>query len=157
MTIIIKTDTVCVLTAQSLQSHPTLCDPMDCSPPGSSVHRVLQTRILEWTTCLLPGDLPNTGIKAESLPSPVLAGGFFITPTTWEATADSHCCREETHSTISSNYPPIKNTHTHTHTHTHTPDYILRRVLSVLIETERLILRMTQARGEYSGLSQLSR
>ena len=27
---------------------PTLCDPMDCSPPGSSVHGVLQARILEW-------------------------------------------------------------------------------------------------------------
>ena len=27
---------------------PTLCDPMDCSPPGSSVHGILQTRILEW-------------------------------------------------------------------------------------------------------------
>ena len=26
----------------------TLCNPMDCSPPGSSVHEVLQTRILEW-------------------------------------------------------------------------------------------------------------
>ena len=29
-------------------SCPTLCDPMDCSPPGSSVHRILQARILEW-------------------------------------------------------------------------------------------------------------
>ena len=27
---------------------PILCDPMDCSPPGSSVHRILQARILEW-------------------------------------------------------------------------------------------------------------
>ena len=27
---------------------PTLCDPMDCSPPGSSVHGISQTRILEW-------------------------------------------------------------------------------------------------------------
>ena len=27
---------------------PTLCDPVDCSPPGSSVHGILQTRILEW-------------------------------------------------------------------------------------------------------------
>ena len=27
---------------------PTLCDPLDCSPPGSSVHRVFQARILEW-------------------------------------------------------------------------------------------------------------
>ena len=32
----------------SLQSYPTLCDLMDCSPPGSSVHRILQARILEW-------------------------------------------------------------------------------------------------------------
>ena len=30
------------------QSCPTLCDPMDCSPPGSSVHGILQARILEW-------------------------------------------------------------------------------------------------------------
>ena len=30
------------------QSCLTLCDPMDCSPPGSSVHRIFQTRRLEW-------------------------------------------------------------------------------------------------------------
>ena len=30
------------------QSCPTLCDPMDCSPPGSSIHGILQARILEW-------------------------------------------------------------------------------------------------------------
>ena len=30
------------------QSCPTLCDPMDCSPPGSLVHGILQARILEW-------------------------------------------------------------------------------------------------------------
>ena len=30
------------------QSCPTLCDPMDCSPPDSSVHGILQARILEW-------------------------------------------------------------------------------------------------------------
>ena len=30
------------------QSWPILCDPMDCSPPGSSVHGILQSRILEW-------------------------------------------------------------------------------------------------------------
>ena len=34
--------------AKSLQSCPTLCDPMGCSPPGSSVHGILQPRILEW-------------------------------------------------------------------------------------------------------------
>ena len=36
---------VCVLVAQLC---PALCDPMDCSPPGSSVHGILQARILEW-------------------------------------------------------------------------------------------------------------
>ena len=30
------------------QSCPTLCNPMDCSPPGSSVHEIFQARILEW-------------------------------------------------------------------------------------------------------------
>jgi len=39
--------------AQLLQSCPTLCDPMDCSPQGSSVHGILQARILEWVTIFL--------------------------------------------------------------------------------------------------------
>ena len=30
------------------QSSPTLCDPVDCSPPGSSVHGIFQARVLEW-------------------------------------------------------------------------------------------------------------
>ena len=34
------------------QSCLTLCDPMDCSPPGSSVHGILQARILEWVAIL---------------------------------------------------------------------------------------------------------
>ena len=34
--------------ARLLQSSPPLCDPMDCSPPGSCVHGILQARILEW-------------------------------------------------------------------------------------------------------------
>ena len=37
-----------MLCAQSLQSCPTLCDPMNCSLPGSSVHSILQARLLEW-------------------------------------------------------------------------------------------------------------
>ena len=37
----------CVV-SQSLQSCPTLCNPVDCSPPGFSVHAILQARILEW-------------------------------------------------------------------------------------------------------------
>ena len=34
--------------AKSLQSCPTLCDPVDCSPPGSSIHGIVQARTLEW-------------------------------------------------------------------------------------------------------------
>ena len=34
--------------SHSVVSEPTLCDPMDCSPPGSSVHGILQARILKW-------------------------------------------------------------------------------------------------------------
>ena len=33
---------------KSLQSCPAICDPMDCSPPGSSVQGILQARVLEW-------------------------------------------------------------------------------------------------------------
>ena len=35
---------------KSLPSHLTLCDPMNCSPPGSSVHGILQARILGWVS-----------------------------------------------------------------------------------------------------------
>ena len=40
-----KTRWNCYLVTKSC---PTLHDPMDCSPPGSSVHGILQARILEW-------------------------------------------------------------------------------------------------------------
>ena len=35
------------------QSRPTLCDPLDCSLPGSSVHGILQARVLEWSAIAL--------------------------------------------------------------------------------------------------------
>jgi len=60
-------------------------DSMDCSPPGSSVHGILQARILEWVA--IPsskGDLSNQGIEPTSLMSPAQAGKFFTTSTTWE-------------------------------------------------------------------------
>ena len=71
--------------AKSLQSCPYFCDPMDYSPPWSSVHRTLQARILEWAAVLSSRDLPDPGIKPSSLTSPSLGGGFFTTNTTWEA------------------------------------------------------------------------
>ena len=44
-----------------------LCDPMDCSLPGSSVHRIFQARILEWDAVSSSrGNLPDPGIKPRS-------------------------------------------------------------------------------------------
>ena len=57
---------VCVCTGVCAQSCPTLCDPIDCSPPGSSVHRILQARILEWVALPSPGDLPDPGVEPTS-------------------------------------------------------------------------------------------
>ena len=62
---------VCVCVYMHTQSCLTLCNPMDCSPPGSSVHGILQARILEAkNTFPAPGDLPDPGIEPMSLASP---------------------------------------------------------------------------------------
>ena len=51
---------------QSLQPCPTLCDPMDGSPPGSSVHETLQGRILEQVATPFSRGCSNPGIKSRS-------------------------------------------------------------------------------------------
>ena len=68
------------------QSCPTLCNSMDCSPPGSSVHQDSPGKNIG-VDChdLFQGGLPNPGIEPRSLRSPALAGEFFTTSTTWEA------------------------------------------------------------------------
>ena len=48
------------------QSCPTLCDPMDYSPPGYSVHGVFQARILEWVAISSLGDLADPTIELLS-------------------------------------------------------------------------------------------
>ena len=63
------------------QSYPTLCNPMNCSPPGSSVRGIFQTRILERVAISYSRDLPNPG----SLVSPALASECFTTMTLREA------------------------------------------------------------------------
>ena len=50
---------------------PALCDPIDCSPLSSSVHRIFQARILE--------RVADPGIESASLAPPALAGRFFTT------------------------------------------------------------------------------
>ena len=67
--------------AKSLQSCLTLCDPINCSPPSSSVLSRPSPGKNTRVGChsLLPGDLPDPGIEPNSLMSPSLASGFFST------------------------------------------------------------------------------
>ena len=58
---------------------------MDCSLPGSSVHGILQARILDWVAMLSSMGYPNPRIEPAFLECPVLAGGFFTRSATLEA------------------------------------------------------------------------
>ena len=70
--------------AKLLQSCLTLCNPMNCSPPDSLVHRVLQAKIVEWVAISHSRDLSNAGIK--SLPHVSCIGRQVLsTSVTWEA------------------------------------------------------------------------
>ena len=71
--------------AKSLQSCLTLCDSMDYSLPGFSVHGILQKEQWSGLPCPPPGNLPNLGIEPVSFMSSALAGKFFIPKATWEA------------------------------------------------------------------------
>ena len=56
---IFKIDCCCLVP----KSCPTLCNPMNCTPPGSFVHAISQARILEWFFCLLQGIFPTQGLN----------------------------------------------------------------------------------------------
>ena len=76
-------DTLACLHAKLLPSCPPLCDPVDCSPPGSSVHGILQGRTLEWVAMpssrgsSWPRDETQVSCMADSLPL-THRGGFII-------------------------------------------------------------------------------
>ena len=67
----------CVRVMKVTQSWLTLCNPMYCSLPGSSIHRILQTRILEWVTVCFSGvssqprdwTQVSPALQANSLPT----------------------------------------------------------------------------------------
>ena len=71
--------------AKLLQSCPTLCNPMDCSLPGSSVYGILQARILKWVAISSSRDLPDPGIRSASW---ALAGRFFTSEPPGKTTQD---------------------------------------------------------------------
>jgi len=54
-------DLICQLIVLVAQSCPTLCNPVDCSPPCSSVHGILQARILEWIAISFSNPVHNWG------------------------------------------------------------------------------------------------
>ena len=62
---------------------PTLCDPVDCSPPGSSVHGILQARILEWVAISYSRGSSRPGMEPASFGRWVL-----YHCTTWKANGD---------------------------------------------------------------------
>ena len=64
------------------QSCPTLCDPMGYSPPGSSVHGILQTRILEWVAISFPR---ASSWPRDGTPVSCIVGIFFTIWATREA------------------------------------------------------------------------
>ena len=70
--------------AKSFQPCLTLCDPMDCSLPGSSVHGILQARICTELPLPSPGDLVNPGIEPVSHVSCIVRR-VFTTNASWDA------------------------------------------------------------------------
>jgi len=74
------------------QSCSTLCDPMDCGPPGSSVHGILQARILEWVAILFsrgpsrPRDIPFKEDRsfAQAAEMPIHVSALVNSERMWE-------------------------------------------------------------------------
>ena len=87
---------VCMLVVQSC---PTLCNPMDCSLPGSSVHGILQARILEWVA--MPFSRGSSPLRDQTHAFYIfcIAGRFFFT-----AEPPGKCPLQYTHSNLQNLY-----------------------------------------------------
>ena len=70
--------------AKSFHLCLTLCDPTDCSPPGSSDHGILQARILKWVA--MPSSRGSSQPRDKTILSYIscMKRRFFTTNTTWE-------------------------------------------------------------------------
>ena len=71
--------------SEVVQLCQTLCDPMDCSPPGSSVHGILQARTVEWVA--ISYSRGSSRLRDRTHVTCIFCTGrwFFITSTSWEA------------------------------------------------------------------------
>ena len=84
--ILLQYKQISLFRAVSLQSCSTLCDPMDCSLPGSSVHGILQARMLKWV--FIPFSRGSSRPKDGTHVSYISCTGRWVlntTSTTWEA------------------------------------------------------------------------
>ena len=80
---------VCVCARSVIQLCPTLRNPKNCSPPGSSVHGILQARILERGAISSSRGSSWPGIEPKSLATPASVGGF-LTTALWTTQKYSH-------------------------------------------------------------------
>ena len=89
---------------------PTLWDPMDCSPPASSVHGILQARVLEWAS--MPSSRgssqPRNHIRVSCITGGLFTCGATRETGTYVHIAGSCHCTVEIKTTLQSNYIPIK-------------------------------------------------
>ena len=77
---------VCACSVAQLGFSLTLCDPVDCSLPGSSVHGIMLARILQWVVFSMPGHVSDSGIEPTSPMAPAgeKPGRFFTTAPLWK-------------------------------------------------------------------------
>ena len=75
---------VCVCACSVISVMSNFCNLMDGSPPGSSVHGILQASILGLVSMPSSRYPPNPGMEPTVPTSPVLAGGLFTTGASWE-------------------------------------------------------------------------
>ena len=68
----------------------TLCDLLDCSPPGPSVHGILQARILGWVALPASGGSSDPGVEPASHYVSCITGGFFTSSAIREARESHH-------------------------------------------------------------------
>ena len=91
----LTTPATATATAKSLQSCPTLCDPIDSSPPASPVPEILQARTLEWVAISSPRGSSQASDRTWVSYISYIAGGFFTTMpkwiSTWKRMRLDHC------------------------------------------------------------------
>ena len=112
-------------TRAQLLSGIQLYDSMDCSPPGSSVHGMLQARILEWVAMPSSRGSSQSGDQISLSSFPELAGRFFTTSATCEALSDQYGtliwrhfqapCDNQTHNDTSTVVSSKERHHCHIH------------------------------------------